>query len=237
MLEQFPHIVDVDFSAQMEKNLDKIESGKADWRQTVDAFYKGFDASLQAAEKNMEGKKIKVPDEPSSEVCPLCGRPMVIKVGKYGKFLACSGFPECRGTKRLVKDHRRHLPQVRPGPHPGAQERPGPDLLRVRRYPDCDFMTWDTPVAQKCEKVRLHPVPPRFPALLRPKRAAALRCRRPKTPDRRYYGSISHRYPGGGRWPAARPPSGWPGRGWPSPSGSRSRSAFPPPTKTPALPS
>src|SRR5699024_1272490 len=62
MLEQFPHIVDVDFSAQMEKNLDKIESGKADWRQTVDAFYKGFDASLQAAEKNMAGKKIKVPD-------------------------------------------------------------------------------------------------------------------------------------------------------------------------------
>ena len=104
MLEQFPHIVDVDFSAQMEKNLDKVESGKADWRKTVDDFYQGFEASLEQAEKNMEGKKVKVPDEPSSEVCDLCGRPMVIKVGKYGKFLACSGFPECRGTKRLVKD-------------------------------------------------------------------------------------------------------------------------------------
>ena len=103
MLEQFPHIVDVDFSAEMEKNLDKIESGKADWHKTVDDFYQGFAASLEQAEKNMEGKKVKVPDEPSSEVCDLCGRPMVIKVGKYGKFLACSGFPECRGTKRLVK--------------------------------------------------------------------------------------------------------------------------------------
>ena len=88
----------------MEKNLDKIESGKADWHKTVDDFYQGFAASLEQAEKNMEGKKVKVPDEPSSEVCDLCGRPMVIKVGKYGKFLACSGFPECRGTKRLVKD-------------------------------------------------------------------------------------------------------------------------------------
>lgn len=93
MLEQFPHIVDVDFSAEMEKNLDKIESGKADWHKTVDDFYQGFAASLEQAEKNMEGKKVKVPDEPSSEVCDLCGRPMVIKVGKYGKFLACSGFP------------------------------------------------------------------------------------------------------------------------------------------------
>ena len=100
MLEQFPHIVDVDFSAEMEKNLDKVESGKADWHKTVDDFYQGFAASLEQAEKNMEGKKVKVPDEPSSEVCDLCGRPMVIKVGKYGKFLACSGFPECRGTKR-----------------------------------------------------------------------------------------------------------------------------------------
>ena len=74
----------------MEKNLDKVESGKADWHKTVDDFYQGFAASLEQAEKNMEGKKVKVPDEPSSEVCDLCGRPMVIKVGKYGKFLACS---------------------------------------------------------------------------------------------------------------------------------------------------
>ena len=152
MLEQFPRIVDVDFSAQMEKNLDKIESGKADWRQTIDDFYKDFDASLQAAEKNMEGKKVKVPDEPSSEVCPLCGRPMVIKVGKYGKFLACSGFPECRGTKRLVKDTGGICPKCGQGRMLERKSTRGRIYYACERYPDCDFMTWDVPVPTKCEK-------------------------------------------------------------------------------------
>ena len=104
MLEQFPDIVDVGFSAEMERNLDKVESGQADWRQTVDTFYKGFEKSLEQAEKNMEGKKVKVPDEESDEICEKCGRRMVIKTGRYGKFLACPGFPECQNTKRLVKD-------------------------------------------------------------------------------------------------------------------------------------
>ena len=131
MLEQFPHIVDVDFSAEMEKNLDKVESGKADWHKTVDDFYQGFAASLEQAEKNMEGKKVKVPDEPSSEVCDLCGRPMVIKVGKYGKFLACSRLPGVPGHQAAGQGYRRHLPQVRQGPYAGAQERQGPHLLRL----------------------------------------------------------------------------------------------------------
>ena len=152
MLEQFPHIVDVDFSAQMEKNLDKVESGKADWRKTVDDFYQGFEASLEQAEKNMEGKKVKVPDEPSSEVCDLCGRPMVIKVGKYGKFLACSGFPECRGTKRLVKDTGGICPKCGKGRLLERKSSKGRIYYGCERYPDCDFMTWDMPVATKCEK-------------------------------------------------------------------------------------
>ena len=152
MLEQFPHIVDVDFSAEMEKNLDKIESGKADWHKTVDDFYQGFAASLEQAEKNMEGKKVKVPDEPSSEVCDLCGRPMVIKVGKYGKFLACSGFPECRGTKRLVKDTGGVCPKCGKGRMLERKSAKGRIYYGCERYPDCDFMTWDTPVPTKCEK-------------------------------------------------------------------------------------
>lgn len=152
MLEQFPHIVDVDFSAEMEKKLDQVESGKADWRQTVDDFYKGFDASLQAAEKNMEGKKVKVPDEPSSEVCDLCGRPMVIKVGRYGKFLACTGFPECRGTKRLVKDTGGICPKCGQGRLLERKSAKGRIYYGCEKYPDCDFMTWDTPVPTKCEK-------------------------------------------------------------------------------------
>ena len=142
MLEQFPHIVDVDFSAQMEKNLDK----------TVDDFYQGFAASLEQAEKNMEGKKVKVPDEPSSEVCDLCGRPMVIKVGKYGKFLACSGFPECRGTKRLVKDTGGICPKCGKGRMLERKSSKGRIYYGCERYPDCDFMTWDMPVPTKCPK-------------------------------------------------------------------------------------
>ena len=147
-----PHIVDVDFSAEMEKNLDKVESGKADWHKTVDDFYQGFAASLEQAEKNMEGKKVKVPDEPSSEVCDLCGRPMVIKVGKYGKFLACSGFPECRGTKRLVKDTGGICPKCGKGRMLERKSAKGRIYYGCERYPDCDFMTWDTPVPTKCEK-------------------------------------------------------------------------------------
>ena len=137
---------------KMEKNLDKVESGKADWRKTVDDFYQGFEASLEQAEKNMEGKKVKVPDEPSSEVCDLCGRPMVIKVGKYGKFLACSGFPECRGTKRLVKDTGGICPKCGKGRMLERKSAKGRIYYGCERYPDCDFMTWDTPVPTKCEK-------------------------------------------------------------------------------------
>jgi DNA topoisomerase-1 len=152
MLEQFPDIVDVDFSNQMEKNLDRVESGEADWRQTVDDFYQGFAASLASAEKNMEGKKVKVPDEPSGEVCELCGKPMVIKQGKYGKFLACSGFPDCRNTKRLVKDTGGICPKCGRGRMLERRSSKGRIYYGCERYPDCDFMTWDIPVANKCEK-------------------------------------------------------------------------------------
>jgi DNA topoisomerase-1 len=151
MLEQFPRIVDVDFSAQMEHNLDKVENGEADWRATVDDFYQDFDHSLQAAEKSMEGKKIKVPDEPSDEVCELCGRPMVIKSGRYGKFLACSGFPECRNTKRLVKDTGGLCPKCG-GRMLQRKSAKGRIYYGCENYPACDFMTWDEPVAAKCEK-------------------------------------------------------------------------------------
>ena len=151
MLEQFPDIVDVAFSAGMEKNLDKVESGKTDWHTAIDEFYKGFDAALQAAEKNMEGKKVRVPDEETDEVCEKCGRRMVIKVGRYGKFLACPGFPECTNTKRLVKDTGGKCPKC------------GSRMLQRRSakgriyygcegYPNCDFMTWDEPVPELCEK-------------------------------------------------------------------------------------
>jgi len=151
MEEQFPDIVDVKFSAQMEKNLDKVESGAADWHTTIDQFYKGFDATLQQAEVNMEGKKIKVPDEESDEICEKCGRRMVIKTGRYGKFLACPGFPECTNTKKLVKDTGGTCPLC------GSRilvrrSQKGRVYYGCEKNPACGFMTWDEPTAEKCEK-------------------------------------------------------------------------------------
>ena len=146
MMEQFPNIVDVKFSADMEKKLDIIEAGKADWVQTIDDFYKGFAKSLEDAEKNMEGKRVKVEDIPTDEIC---GRPMVIKSGRYGKFVACSGFPECRNAHPLVKDTGGICPEC--GGHMLVRKSAkGRIYYGCSNYPKCNFMTWDEPVPEKC---------------------------------------------------------------------------------------
>ncbi len=152
MLEQFPDIVDPTFSAQMEHNLDRVESGEAQWNTTIADFYTGFDESLQKAEQDMEGKRVKVPDEVSDEVCDLCGKQMLVKTGRYGKFLACSGFPDCKGTKRLVKDTGGICPKCGEGRMLQRKSAKGRIYYGCEKYPDCDYMTWDEPVATKCEK-------------------------------------------------------------------------------------
>ena len=151
MMEQFPNIVDVTFSAGMEKKLDKVESGQEDWHTTIDTFYKGFEKELETAEKNMEGKKIKVPDEETDEICEKCGRHMVIKMGRYGKFLACPGFPECTNTKRLVKDTGGKCPKCG-GRMLLRRSAKGRVYYGCENYPNCDFMTWDEPVPTTCDK-------------------------------------------------------------------------------------
>ena len=149
MMEQFPNIVDVTFSADMEKKLDIIEAGKADWVQTIDDFYKGFAKSLEDAEKNMEGKRVKVEDIPTDEICEKCGRPMVIKSGRYGKFVACSGFPECRNAHPLIKDTGGICPEC--GGHMLVRKSAkGRIYYGCSNYPKCNFMTWDEPVPEKC---------------------------------------------------------------------------------------
>ncbi len=151
MMEQFPDIVDVTFSADMEKKLDIIEAGKADWVQTIDDFYKGFAKSLEDAEKNMEGKRVKVEDIPTDEICEKCGRPMVIKSGRYGKFVACSGFPECRNAHPLVKDTGGICPEC--GGHMLVRKSAkGRIYYGCSNYPKCNFMTWDEPVPEKCPR-------------------------------------------------------------------------------------
>ena len=149
MLEQFPDIVDVTFSADMEKRLDTVENGTANWVDTVDEFYQGFAKSLEKAEKDMEGKRVKVADIPTDEVCEKCGKPMVIKSGRYGKFLACSGFPDCKNTRPLVRDTGGLCPLC--GGHMlQRKSAKGRIYYGCGNFPTCKFMTWDEPVPETC---------------------------------------------------------------------------------------
>lgn len=149
MLAQFPNIVDLKFSAQMERQLDTVESGAEDWRQVIDGFYKDFDKTLQAAEENMKDQRVKVPDEETDEVCEVCGRNMVIKIGRYGKFLACPGFPDCKNTRRLVTDTGGLCPKCG-GRILLRKSKKGRVYYGCEKYPTCDFMTWNEPSDQKC---------------------------------------------------------------------------------------
>lgn len=149
MLDQFPDIVDVTFSADMEKKLDVVENGDADWVNTVDGFYKGLAKSLAQAEENMKDQKVKVADTPTDEVCPQCGKPMVIRSGRYGKFVACSGFPACRYSHPIVKDTGGKCPQCG-GKMLLRKSAKGRVYYGCGNYPDCKFMTWDEPTPEPC---------------------------------------------------------------------------------------
>ncbi len=147
--EQFPRIVDVKFSADMERNLDKVEEGKADWVKTVDDFYGDFAATLAKAEETLDGQKVKVPEEVTDVICEKCGRNMVVKTGRYGKFLACPGFPECKNTKRIVKEMPGACPKDG-GKILVRQSKKGRIYYGCANYPNCDFMTWNEPTAEVC---------------------------------------------------------------------------------------
>lgn len=147
----FKNIVDTKFTAGMESDLDKIEVGQKNWVDTLKEFYDDFDSTLKQAEEKMEGKRVKVPVEETNEVCELCGKPMVIKIGRFGKFLACSGFPDCKNTKRIVKDTGGICPKCG-GRILQKKSKKGKKYFGCENNPTCDFMTWDTPVSDKCPK-------------------------------------------------------------------------------------
>ena len=149
MEDQFSNIVDVDFTANMEKNLDGVEEGKTDWVSTLDNFYKDFAATLEQAEKNMDGTRIKVPDEETDVVCELCGRKMVIKMGRFGKFLACPGFPECKNTKKIVQETGGICPLCG-GKVLAKKSKNGKGYYGCENNPTCSFMTWDKPLTDLC---------------------------------------------------------------------------------------
>ena len=160
MKDKFSDIVDPDFTAQMESQLDKVESGEVRWKQLMSDFYRDFEAELAKAEKELDGERIKVPDEVTEEICPQCGRNLVVKSGRFGRFLACPGWPECNFTMPLVVEMPGKCPKcgARLVKRTGVSKKSGKQytyyccehLNSKDESRRCDFMTWDVPVKDNC---------------------------------------------------------------------------------------
>ena len=150
VVDYFPDIIDIDFTRHMEENLDAVAEGEKEWRQVIDEFYKGFEPQVEKAEEEME--KIEIKDEPVGEDCEKCGSPMVYKMGRYGKFMACSNFPECRNTKAIVKSIGVTCPTCKEGDIVERKSKRGRIFYGCDKYPDCDFVSWDRPIGRNCPK-------------------------------------------------------------------------------------
>lgn len=150
IVEFFPDIVDVAFTAEMEGRLDEVEVGKEEWQKVINQFYKPFKKELTKAEDEME--KIQIKDEPAGFDCDVCGSPMVIKLGRYGKFYACSNFPECRNTKAITKEIGVTCPLCEKGQVIERKTKRNRIFYGCDRYPECEFTSWDIPVGRTCPK-------------------------------------------------------------------------------------
>ena len=149
MCERFPKIVNVKFTAQMEDSLDTVENGNVKWQELIDDYYKQLEQSLKKAKTEMEGVKLTLEEDKTDLICDLCGKPMVVKYGRYGKFIACSGYPECKNIKKIVKDIGVACPKC------GRKiiekkTRKGKIFYGCEGYPECDFVSWNEPVNEKC---------------------------------------------------------------------------------------
>ncbi|HAJ98239.1 MAG TPA: type I DNA topoisomerase [Ruminococcus sp.] len=149
MKDHFSHIVDADFTAKMETELDNVEHGSTDWVSMLDTFYQDFAKTLSDAEEAMDGQHVKIPDEETDIICDQCGRNMVIKLGRYGKFLACPAFPECKNTKQIVLETGGFCPRCGQKVIQKKSKR-GRIFYGCEKYPDCRFMTWNVPVEERC---------------------------------------------------------------------------------------
>ena len=149
MVERFTDIIDVEFTANMESRLDDVETGKQNWKDLLADFYKDFSKELSDAETALEGVHLKVPEEETDEVCELCGRKMVVKTGRFGKFLACPGYPECKNTKPLVERMPGRCPKCGSGLLKRKSKK-GYAYYACERGAECGFMTWDVPTAEDC---------------------------------------------------------------------------------------
>lgn len=147
LVEHFPKIVNLDFTASMEGDLDRVAVGNEDWVALLRSFYGPFASDLDAAEKKLP--RVELRDEPTDEVCPNCGRPMVIKTGRFGRFISCSGYPECKTTKPIIKDTGAKCPKDG-GAIVERRSKKGRTFYGCANYPACDFVSWDRVVREPC---------------------------------------------------------------------------------------
>jgi len=147
LIDFFPDVTDVEFTARVEDKLDRIEEGEEDWRQLLEEFYSPFAERLAEAEEKMEREEVV---EETDEVCEKCGSPMVVKYGRYGKFLACSNYPECKNTKNYLEKTGVSCPRCEDGELVERKSRKGRKFYGCSNYPDCEYVLWDKPVKKKC---------------------------------------------------------------------------------------
>lgn len=150
MEEFFPEILDAEFTAHMEGDLDHVEEGNADWVRVLGSFYETFAKRLEHAEAEMES--VELTPEYADEPCEKCGRPMIYRMGRFGKFLACSGFPDCRNAKPIVKETGVMCPTCGEGHIIERRSKKGRIFYGCNQYPGCDFVSWDRPIAQPCQQ-------------------------------------------------------------------------------------
>ena len=146
--EYFKDILNEEFTADLEKQLDQVASGDAEWKATIAKFYESFSKELAHAEEEM--KDVELKDEVTDVICEKCGKNMVIKMGRYGKFLACPGFPDCRNTKPIIKEIGVDCPKCENGKVVEKRSKKGRVFYGCSEYPECDFVSWDRPIKEKC---------------------------------------------------------------------------------------
>ena len=148
LVQNFGDIINVDFTAQLESDLDRIEDGERQWKDVLRQFYDIFSEKLEIAEKNIG--EVKIEDEITDIICEKCGKPFAVKMGRYGKFLACTGFPECRNTRPLLEEIGVACPKCGKGQVVKRRSKKGRVFYGCDQYPECEFVTWEKPTGEKC---------------------------------------------------------------------------------------
>lgn len=148
LVQNFGDIINVDFTAQLETDLDRIEDGERQWKDVLRQFYDIFSEKLEIAEKNIG--EVKIEDEITDIICEKCGKPFAIKMGRYGKFLACTGFPDCRNTRPLLEEIGVTCPKCGKGQIVKRRSKKGRVFYGCDQYPECEFVTWEKPTGEKC---------------------------------------------------------------------------------------